>query len=97
MLSPGDDEQSDFFHENGPACGIPGIIPWWEDEGGAGDATQRDENFEKILNGVFEYLPPASKRSFNMRLKLLAGVREWVDIVNEQLKSDLLVITVSCV
>ena len=77
MLPPGDDEQSDFFHENGPACGIPGIIPWWESEGGGGggDSAQRDENFEKILNGVFEYLPAASRRSFNMRLKLLAGVR----------------------
>ncbi|KAK0052239.1 G patch domain-containing protein 2 [Biomphalaria pfeifferi] len=27
-----DDEQSDFFHEPGPACGIPDIVPWWENE-----------------------------------------------------------------
>ena len=80
MIHPtGDDEQSDFFHENGPACGIPGIIPWWENDHDSGDPVEKDEKFEKILNGVFDYLPSASKRNFKMCLKLLAEVRLMVD------------------
>ena len=35
---------------------------------------EKDEKFEKILNGVFDYLPSASKRNFKMCLKLLAEV-----------------------
>ncbi|KAG8202113.1 hypothetical protein JTE90_010474 [Oedothorax gibbosus] len=26
-----DDEQSDFFQESGPTCGIPSTSPWWEE------------------------------------------------------------------
>ena len=82
MLS-GDDEQSDFFHEIGPACGIPGIIPWWEANQGLSDTRAdlqlgvppvRDPNFDRILNGSFEYMSESSKRSFKARLKMLGKV-----------------------
>ncbi|ELT96581.1 hypothetical protein CAPTEDRAFT_219858 [Capitella teleta] len=72
----GDDEQSDFFHEIGPACGSPGIIPWWQadldDPLQLGLPPVRDPTFESILSGSFEYLSEASKNSFKARLKMLA-------------------------
>ncbi|EEC09190.1 hypothetical protein IscW_ISCW007620 [Ixodes scapularis] len=44
---PGDDEQSDFFHEAGPACGIPaGVMAWWDEEG---PLAQLGAHFQAIL------------------------------------------------
>ncbi|XP_029832098.2 LOW QUALITY PROTEIN: G patch domain-containing protein 2 [Ixodes scapularis] len=43
----GDDEQSDFFHEAGPACGIPaGVMAWWDEEG---PLAQLGAHFQAIL------------------------------------------------
>ncbi|CAN8000582.1 unnamed protein product [Ixodes hexagonus] len=43
----GDDEQSDFFHEAGPACGIPtGVVAWWDEEG---PLAQLGAHFQAIL------------------------------------------------
>ncbi|CAH1277468.1 GPATCH2 [Branchiostoma lanceolatum] len=51
----GDDEQSDFFHEGaGPACGIPGVIQWWEED--KIDCDDHDPKFEQILNGSLPFL-----------------------------------------
>ncbi len=72
----GDDEQSDFYYEAGPACGIPGVIPWWENEKHSenGD-SEMDPNFQKILTGSFDYLTNSSQRNFKTRVsKLLARV-----------------------
>lgn len=78
----GDDEQSDFFHEVGPACGIPGIVPWWENDRNEDEsAPNYDPNFQKILTGSFDFMSNASKRNFKTRVsKLLARVS--VDIMS---------------
>ena len=75
---PGDDEQSDFFHEAGPACGIPGIIPWWESDKNDEDSHSNcDPTFQKILTGSFDFMSNSSKRNFKTRVsKLLARVSE---------------------
>ena len=70
---PADDEHSDFFHEPGPACGVVGIVPWWEQDDE--DGHYRDQHFEQILNGSFPYLSKSSKRTFRSRVsRLLAKV-----------------------
>lgn len=81
-----DDEQSDFFHEPGPVCGIPDIIPWWEhqqdnpssqdsaamDADGANTAMATDPECHKILNGTFNHMSASSQRAYKARLiKLL--------------------------
>lgn len=65
-----DDEQSDFFHEAGPACGIPGVIPWWENERvNSGDETiVSDKQFQQILNGSFQHLSRSSQIGFKARM-----------------------------
>ncbi len=76
MFITGDDEQSDFYYEAGPTCGIPGVIPWWETEKHPenGD-SEMDPNFQKILTGSFDYLTNSSQRNFKTRVsKLLARV-----------------------
>ena len=72
----GDDEQSDFFYEAGPACGIPGIIPWWESDKNDEDSHSNcDPTFQKILTGSFDFMSNSSKRNFKTRVsKLLARV-----------------------
>ena len=94
-LLTGDDEQSDFFFEPGPACGIPGIIPWWENESGAGaTGGDKDPRFEQILNGSFQHLSQAAKSNFKYRLKQLTKViisthnRFEFNLVTTQFKSD---------
>lgn len=61
----GDDEQSDWFHENesGGACGITGVIPWWEQE----DSTELEKElpdpvFESILTGTFPLMSHSGRR-----------------------------------
>ncbi|KAF8784270.1 G patch domain-containing protein 2-like [Argiope bruennichi] len=39
-----DDEQSDFFQESGPACGMPNFSPWWENDCVISD----DEDFSAV-------------------------------------------------
>jgi len=71
-----DDEQSDFFHEPGPACGIPGIIPWWENESKDANEMESDKEFQQLLTGTFENMSKSSQLAFKARVtKLMAKVR----------------------
>ncbi|XP_060083558.1 G patch domain-containing protein 2-like isoform X1 [Ylistrum balloti] len=65
-----DDEQSDFFYEGGPACGIPGIIPWWENDAGHRE-VESDKEFQQILTGTFEHLSKSSQMAFKARVSRL--------------------------
>lgn len=73
----GDDEQSDWFYEkeSGGACGIAGVVPWWEKE----DPAELDTNlpepvFESILSGSFPLMSHPGRRGFQARLSCLHGV-----------------------
>ncbi|KAF0886932.1 GPTC2 protein, partial [Crocuta crocuta] len=73
----GDDEQSDWFYEkeSGGACGITGVVPWWENE----DPTELDKNlpdpvFESILTGSFPLMSHSGRRGFQARLSRLHGL-----------------------
>ncbi|EHB00444.1 G patch domain-containing protein 2, partial [Heterocephalus glaber] len=73
----GDDEQSDWFceKESGGACGITGVVPWWEKE----DLTELDKNlpdpvFESILTGSFPLMSHPGRRGFQARLSRLQGM-----------------------
>ncbi|NXJ18756.1 GPTC2 protein, partial [Dicrurus megarhynchus] len=73
----GDDEQSDWFHENesGGACGITGVIPWWEQE----DSTELERElpdpvFESILTGTFPLMSRSGRRGFQSRCSHLHGM-----------------------
>ncbi|XP_060034431.1 G patch domain-containing protein 2 isoform X2 [Erinaceus europaeus] len=73
----GDDEQSDWFYEKetGGACGITGVIPWWEKE----DPRDLDKNlpdpvFESILTGSFPLMSHPGRRGFQARLSRLHGM-----------------------
>ncbi|XP_075845533.1 G patch domain-containing protein 2 isoform X3 [Microtus pennsylvanicus] len=73
----GDDEQSDWFYEkeSGGACGIAGVVPWWEEE----DPTELDRNlpdpvFERILSGSFPLMSHPGRRGFQARLSCLHGM-----------------------
>jgi len=73
----GDDEQSDWFYEkeSGGACGITGIVPWWDKE----DPTELDKNlpdpvFESILTGSFPLMSHPGRRGFQARLSRLHGM-----------------------
>ncbi|KAM8819446.1 G patch domain-containing protein 2 isoform 1-T1 [Rhynchonycteris naso] len=73
----GDDEQSDWFYEKeaGGACGITGVVPWWEKE----DPTKLDHNvpdpvFESILTGSFPLMSHPGRRGFQARLSRLHGM-----------------------
>ncbi|XP_036210739.1 G patch domain-containing protein 2 isoform X1 [Myotis myotis] len=73
----GDDEQSDWFYEkdSGGACGITGVIPWWEKE----DPSELDRHlpdpvFESILTGSFPLMSHPARRGFQARLSRLRGM-----------------------
>ncbi|XP_074846050.1 G patch domain-containing protein 2 isoform X3 [Carettochelys insculpta] len=73
----GDDEQSDWFHENesGGACGITGVGPWWEQE----DSTELEKElpdpvFESILTGAFPLMSHSGRRGFQSRFSHLHGM-----------------------
>lgn len=64
-ICTGDDEQSDWFYEkeSGGACGITGVVPWWEKE----DPAELDKNlpdpvFESILTGSFPLMSHPGRR-----------------------------------
>ncbi|KAK2544638.1 G patch domain-containing protein 2 isoform X1 [Columba livia] len=73
----GDDEQSDWFHENEPggACGITGVVPWCEQE----DSTELERElpdpvFESILTGAFPLMSRSGRRGFQSRFSHLHGM-----------------------
>ncbi|XP_051042483.1 G patch domain-containing protein 2 isoform X1 [Phodopus roborovskii] len=72
----GDDEQSDWFYEkeSGGACGIAGVVPWWEKEDPAElDRNLPDPVFESILSGSFPLMSHPGRRGFQARLNCLRG------------------------
>lgn len=77
-----DDEQSDFFHEPGPVCGIPEIIRWWENERVMdSDMAAGNQEFDSILFGTLAHLPESSQRSFRNRVdKLMARAESGREI-----------------
>uniref|UniRef100_A0A8C2N354 G patch domain containing 2 n=1 Tax=Cricetulus griseus TaxID=10029 RepID=A0A8C2N354_CRIGR len=73
----GDDEQSDWFYEkeSGGACGIAGVVPWWEKEDPAElDRDLPDPVFESILSGSFPLMSHPGRRGFQARLSCLRGM-----------------------
>ncbi|XP_060908256.1 G patch domain-containing protein 2 isoform X3 [Labrus mixtus] len=76
-----DDEQSDWFYEGEPgtgsapggACGIAGVVPWWERETGSEELDLADPVFNSILTGSFPLMSPAAQRGFQARLSRLHG------------------------
>ncbi|XP_059354207.1 G patch domain-containing protein 2-like isoform X1 [Carassius carassius] len=72
----GDDEQSDWFYEGEPggACGIAGVVPWWER-----DSTELDLNdpvFNSILTGAFPLMSQGAQRGFQVRLARQACLQQ---------------------
>lgn len=70
LTVPGDDEQSDWFYEGEPgsgpgpggACGIAGVVPWWERETGSEELDLADPVFNSILTGSFPLMSPGAQR-----------------------------------
>ncbi|KAI4895717.1 hypothetical protein NFI96_026584, partial [Prochilodus magdalenae] len=64
----GDDEQSDWFYEgeSGGACGIAGVVPWWERD--SNELDLNDPVFNSILTGAFPLMSQGSQRGFQARL-----------------------------
>ncbi len=58
----GDDEQSDWFHEGEPggACGIAGVVPWWERD--SNELDLNDPMFNSILTGAFPLMSQGAQR-----------------------------------
>lgn len=71
-----DDEQSDFYYESGPACGIPGIIRWWENSPGDIEA-ESDRQFQQILSSSLEHVPKSSKLAFQARVTRMMAKVKW--------------------
>ncbi|XP_062579376.1 G patch domain-containing protein 2-like [Saccostrea cucullata] len=63
-----DDEHSDFYYESGPACGIPGIIRWWENDSEDIESESERQKFQQILTGSFEHIPKSSQLAFRARV-----------------------------
>ncbi|KAK6488913.1 G patch domain-containing protein 2-like isoform X1 [Huso huso] len=73
----GDDEQSDWFFEgeSGGACGIAGVIPWWEKEDSSEmEKELSDPVFKSILTGSFPLMSESAQRGFKARLGCLNGM-----------------------
>ncbi|XP_059368123.1 G patch domain-containing protein 2-like isoform X2 [Carassius carassius] len=72
----GDDEHSDWFYEGEPggACGVAGVVPWWEK-----DSNQLDLNdpmFNSILSGAFPLMSQGAPRGFQARLARQACLQQ---------------------
>lgn len=77
---PGDDEQSDWFCDGDPgsapgpggACGIAGVVPWWERETGSEELDLADPVFNSILTGSFPLMSPGAQRGRLARNRLMS-------------------------
>ncbi|KAM3861359.1 G patch domain-containing protein 2 [Diretmus argenteus] len=75
----GDDEQSDWFYDGEPgsgaggACGVAGVVPWWERDTGSEELELADPVFNSILTGSFPLMSPGAQRGFQARLSRLHG------------------------
>ncbi|XP_066552644.1 G patch domain-containing protein 2 isoform X2 [Amia ocellicauda] len=73
----GDDEQSDWFYEGEPggACGIAGVVPWWEKEDSSDlEKELSDPVFSSILSGSFPLMSEDARGGFQARLNRLHGM-----------------------
>ncbi|XP_035385173.1 G patch domain-containing protein 2 isoform X2 [Electrophorus electricus] len=72
----GDDEQSDWFYEGEPggACGIAGVVPWWERE--SAELDLNDPVFNSILTGAFPLMSQGAQRGFQARLARQASLQQ---------------------
>ncbi|XP_046364324.2 G patch domain-containing protein 2-like [Haliotis rufescens] len=85
-----DDEQSDFFLEPGPSCGIAGIIPWWENERVTDSEVLMDKQLGSILTGSFEHMPESSRQSFKTRVsRLMASSGREIRLGRRKLKGKM--------
>ncbi|KAM9778524.1 G patch domain-containing protein 2 isoform X1 [Syngnathus typhle] len=72
-----DDEQSDWFCEgeassgSGGACGVAGVIPWWERDGCSEELDLNDPVFNNILAGSFPIMTSEARTGFQARLSRL--------------------------
>ncbi|XP_061603086.1 G patch domain-containing protein 2 isoform X2 [Cololabis saira] len=79
-----DDEQSDWFYEGesvsgsapGGACGIAGVVPWWERETASEELDLADPVFSSILTGSFPLLSTSGQRGFHARLSRFHGNKQ---------------------
>ncbi|XP_075451710.1 G patch domain-containing protein 2 isoform X5 [Ascaphus truei] len=74
----GDDEQSDWFYESesGGACGMTGVIPWWEQEDSSEIHKELpDPVFQSILTGSFPLMSHSAQRGFQARLSHLHSMQ----------------------
>ncbi|XP_076872609.1 G patch domain-containing protein 2 isoform X2 [Brachyhypopomus gauderio] len=72
----GDDEQSDWFYEgeSGGACGIAGVVPWWERD--SNELDLNDPVFSSILTGAFPLMSQGAQRGFQARLARQASLQQ---------------------
>ncbi|KAI7800228.1 G patch domain-containing protein 2 isoform X1 [Triplophysa rosa] len=72
----GDDEQSDWFYEGEPggACGIAGVVPWWERD--SNELDLNDPVFNSILTGAFPIMSQGAQRGFQARLARQACLQQ---------------------
>ncbi|XP_060739590.1 G patch domain-containing protein 2 isoform X2 [Tachysurus vachellii] len=72
----GDDEQSDWFYEGeaGGACGIAGVVPWWDRD--SNELDLNDPVFNSILTGAFPLMSQGAQRGFQARLARHAPLRQ---------------------
>lgn len=72
----GDDEQSDWFYEGEPggACGIAGVVPWWQRD--SNELDLNDPVFNSILTGAFPLMSQGAQRGFQARLARQACLQQ---------------------
>ncbi|KAB5517106.1 hypothetical protein PHYPO_G00185600 [Pangasianodon hypophthalmus] len=72
----GDDEQSDWFYEGeaGGACGIAGVVPWWDRD--SNELDLNDPVFNSILTGAFPLMSQGAQRGFQARLARHASLQQ---------------------
>ncbi|XP_072297596.1 G patch domain-containing protein 2 isoform X2 [Eucyclogobius newberryi] len=84
----GDDEQSDWFYEGEPgsgsvpggACGVAGVVPWWERETPSEELDLVDPVFNSILTGAFPLMSSGNQRGFQARLSRLHGNQQAPEV-----------------
>ncbi|KAG1655094.1 G patch domain-containing protein 2-like [Nymphon striatum] len=62
-----DDEQSDFFFESGPVCGIPGVKSHWNTD--HEDSEETNTKIEQLLNGCTENFTSPAQTSYHYNLQ----------------------------
>uniref|UniRef100_T1JF38 R3H domain-containing protein n=1 Tax=Strigamia maritima TaxID=126957 RepID=T1JF38_STRMM len=77
----GDDEQSDFYHEPGPAWGIPDQLSWWNAEAMKLNMSQEtDSKFHAFLAGSYQTWPNQQTFKDHNGREIRAGKRRLRDL-----------------